>query len=49
MGYVNNNKQKNYCFRSKEIEGKRYFSGNGEKYCSVMVVTITFLCFDVEV
>ena len=25
------------------------FSGNCEKYCSVVVITIMFLCFDVEV
>ena len=25
------------------------FSGDGEKYCSVVVFTIMFLCFDVKV
>ena len=25
------------------------FSGNDEKYCSVVVITMMFLCFDVEV
>ena len=24
-------------------------SGNDEKYCSVVVITIMFLCFDVDV
>ena len=25
------------------------FSGDGEKYCSVVVITIMFPCFDVKV
>ena len=25
------------------------FSSNDEKYCSVVVITIIFLCFDVDV
>ena len=25
------------------------FSGDGEKYCSVVVITIMFLCFDFKV
>ena len=25
------------------------FSGDGEKYCSVVVITKMFLCFDVKV
>ena len=49
MGYVHDNKQKNYCSRSKEIVGQRYVSGNGEKYCSVVFITIIFQCFDVKV
>ena len=49
MRYVHDDKQKNY-FRSKETDGLRYFSGNGEKYCSAVVITIIFfLCFDVKV
>ena len=24
------------------------FSGNDEKYCSVVIIRITFLCFDVD-
>ena len=45
MRYVHDNNQKKYCLRSKEIDG-RYFSGL-YKYCSVVVITIMFLCFDV--
>ena len=37
--------RKKYCLRSKEIDGYRYFSGNGEKYRSVVVIMIMFLCF----
>ena len=25
------------------------FSGDGEKYCSVVIITIMFLCFDIKV
>ena len=47
MRYFHENKQKNCCLRSKEIEGYRYFSGIGEKYRSVgVIITIMFLCFD---
>ena len=28
---------------------KIFFSGDGEKYCSVGVIIISFLCFDVKV
>ena len=47
-GICHNNKQKNYSLLNKEIDGYRYFSGNGETYWSVVVITIMFLCFDVK-
>ena len=49
MRNIYDNKQMNYCLRSREIDGYRYFSGNGEKYFSVLVITIMLLCFDVKV
>ena len=36
-------------FTGKEIDVQCYFSGNGEKYCFAVVITIMFLCFDVKV
>ena len=42
-------KQKNYCLRSKKNNGQGYFSSNGEKYNSVVVITIMFLYFDVKI
>ena len=36
-------------WNAKEMDGYQYFSGNGEKYCSVVIITIMFLFFDVKV
>ena len=47
--YVRDNKQKNYCLGVKKFMDNDIFSGNGEKYCSLVVITIIFLCFDVKV
>ena len=47
--YVHGNKQKNYCLWAKKMMDNNTFSGEGENYCSVVVVTIMFLCFDVKV
>ena len=47
--YVRGNKQKNYCLWAEKLMDNNIFSGGGEKYCSVVVITILFLCFDVKV
>ena len=49
MRYVNDNKQKNYYLGAKKLMDNDIFSGNEEKYCSLVVITIIFLCFDVNV
>ena len=33
---------------AKKLIDNDIFSGSGEKYCSVLVITIIFLCFDVK-
>ena len=49
MWYVHDNKQKNYCLGAKKFMDNDIFFGNSEKYCSLKVITIIFLCFDVNV
>ena len=49
MWYVHDNKQKNYCLGAKKFMDYDIFSGNGEKYCSLKVITIIFLCFGLKV
>ena len=48
MWYVHGNKQKNYCLGAKKFMDNNIFSGNGEKNCSLVVITIIFLCLDVK-
>ena len=38
--YVHGNKQKNYCLWAKKLMDNNVFSSDGEKYCSVVVITI---------
>ena len=45
--YFHGNKQKHYCFWAKKLMDNNIFPADGEKYCSVVVITIMFLCFDV--
>ena len=33
-------------YGAKKLMGNHKFSGNGETYCSVVVITKMFLCFD---
>ena len=47
--YLHGNKQKNYCLRAKKLMDNNIFSGDGENYCSAVVITIMFLCFDIKV
>ena len=35
-------------YGAKKFVDRIIFSGNGEKYCSVVVITIMFLCLAVE-
>ena len=46
--YVHDNKQKNSCLWNKEMMDNNIY-GNSEKCCSVVVITIMFLSFDVKV
>ena len=36
-------------YGAKKLMANDIFSGNDEKYCSVVVITMMFTCFDVEV
>ena len=47
--YAHGNKQKNYCLWEKKLMDIITISGHGEKYCSVVVMTIMVLYFDVKV
>ena len=46
--YVHGKKQ-NYCLWAKKLMDNNIFSCDGEKYCSVVVIRMMFLCFDVRV
>ena len=46
---IRDNKKKNYCLGAKKFMDNDIFSDNVEKYCSLVVITIIFLCFDVKV
>ena len=37
------------CVGAKKFVDNDIFSGNGEKYCSLVIITIIFLCFNVKV
>ena len=36
-----------YYLWAKKLIDNNIFSGDGEKHCSVVIITIMFLCFDV--
>ena len=45
--YVHDNKQ-NYSLGAKKLMDNDTFSDNGKKYCSLVVIAIIFLWFDVK-
>ena len=45
MWYVHDNKQKNYFLGAMKFMDNDIFSDNGEKYCSLVVITKKFSVF----